>query len=399
MNAKIKIVSLINELLFGGDENRLLSFSRTIDRSRFDHRVICIKRPNVEVESYYGTMRGQYSAAGIDVVDLGEGHPNEHVRAGSPALVFNRAMMFVRTLGTFAHYLRMHGIDVIDAHLGPGNLVGVAAARLTGTPVTVTTYDVEQWQPLWLWRRVHPAVLRHASAVITDSEACGNDLRSFMRRPNAAITIIPNGIDPPETNRTREEMRRDLGLPEDPRVRVIGQVATLMPSKGQMVLVDAAKAVLQRVPDTAFLIVGYPRDHSYKDALIRRAEDLGIRDRVRVTGYPGNIGDVWKAIDIHAHPTLLDSLPQAIMEAMSLGLPSVVTPIKGIPTMVEHDKTGLIVRVRDPDALALALIRLLEEPTTAQRIGGAARDRYRSRYTTEIMTRSLENVFANLAGA
>jgi glycosyltransferase involved in cell wall biosynthesis len=399
VSVKIKIVSLINELLFGGDENRLLSFSRTIDRSRFDHRVICIKRPNADIESFYGTMRGHYAAAGIELVDLGEGHPNEHVRAGSPVLMFNRTTMLAQSLSRFARYVRQHAIDVIDAHLGPGNLVGVAAGKLTRTPVAVTTYHVESWQPLWLWRRVHPSVLRKASAVITDSEACGNDLRSFMRRPNATITIIPNGIDPPASDRSRGEMRRALRLPEDPRVRVIGQVATLMPSKGQMVLVDAAKTILRRVPNAAFLIVGFPRDHSYKEALIRHAEELGILDRVRVVSYPGNIGDVWKAIDIHAHPTLLDSLPQAIMEAMSLGLPSVVTPIAGIPTMIDHNKTGLIVPARDPDALALALIRLLDEPLTAQRLGGAAFDRYRNGYTTEIMTRSLENLFARLVGA
>jgi glycosyltransferase involved in cell wall biosynthesis len=399
VSAKIKIVSLINELLFGGDENRLLSFSRAIDRSRFDHRVICIKRPDVDIESFYGTMRGHYAASGIEVIDLDEGHPNENIRAGSPALAFNRATMLARTLSRFARYLRSHSIDVVDGHLGPGNLVGVAAGKLTRTPVAVTTYHVEQWEPLWLYRRVHPSVLRTASAVITDSEACGDELRAFMHRPNATITVIPNGIEPPASNRSRGEMRRVLGLPEDPHVRVIGQVATLIPSKGQMVLVDAAKRILRSIPNVAFLIVGFPRDHAYKDALVRRADNLGILDRVRVASYPGNIGDVWKAIDIHAHPTLLDSLPQAIMEAMSLGLPSVVTPIKGIPTMIQHDKTGMIVPAGDSDALALALIQLLDEPARAQRLGCAALDTYRKRYTTEIMTRSLEKLFANLAGA
>lgn len=399
MTERIKVVSLINEFLFGGDENRLLSLSRSIDRSRFDHRVMCIKRSDPDVESFYGTMRGHYAAAGIDVIDLDEGHPNEHLRAGSPRILLNRLTMLGRTLGRFSRYIRQHAIDVVDAHLGPGSLVGVAAGKVTHTPVAVTTYHVESWQPLWLWRRVHPSVLRSASAVITDSESCGNDVRAFMRRPKAAITIIPNGIDPPASERSRTEMRNALGLPDDPKIRVIGQVATLMASKGQTVLVDAAKIVLQRVPTAAFLIVGYPRDHAYRDALVRRAEELGISARVRVTGFPGNIGDVWKAIDIHAHPTLLDSLPQAIMEAMSLGLPSVVTPIAGIPTMVDDEKTGLIVPAGDPEALAAALIRLLEDPAMAQRLGRAAFERYRSNYTTEIMTRSLERVFARLAHA
>ncbi len=399
MGAKIKIVSLINELLFGGDENRLLAFSREIDRSRFDHRVICIKQPGADVDAFFGTMRRHYAEAKIEVTDLGEAHPNAGLRAGNPMLIVNRATMFARTLGRFAHYIRRHAIDVVDAHLGPGNLIGVAAGNLTRTPVAVTTYHVEQWDPPWLWRRVHPSTLRGASAVITDSEACANDVRAFMRRPNAAIAIIPNGIEPPASDTSRSEIRRALGLPEDPSVQVIGQVATLTPSKGQMVLLDAAQTVLRRVPAAAVLLVGFPRDQSFKQALIEHAEQLGIADRVRIVSYPGNIGDVWRAIDIHVHPTLLDSLPQAIIEAMSLGLPSVVTPTGGIPTLVGHETTGLIVPAGDSGALAQALIRLLEEPSTVRRLGAAARDRYRNGYTAAIMTRSLENLFAKLAGA
>jgi L-malate glycosyltransferase len=399
LSARIKVVSLMNELLFGGDENRLLSMSRTIDKTRFDHRVITIKRPDAEFESYFGTMRGLYAAAGIEVDDLGEGYPNAHIRHGNPALVFNRATMLARTLNHFSRYVRRHRIDVIDAHLGPGNLVGVAAGKLTRTPVAVTTYHAEPWEPRWLWRRVHASVLRGATAVITDSEACADTLRSFMGRPKAAIKIITNGLDPPSSGLTRVAMRRSLGLPDDPRLRVIGQVATLLPTKGQMVLVEAAKIVLSAAPDVAFLIVGFPRDPAYRDALIRRAEELGIQNHVRIVCYPGPIGDVWKAIDIHTHPTLLDSLPQAIMEAMSLGLPSVVTPIAGIPTMIDDEKTGLIVRAGDPGDLARALLRLLGDEETARRLGAAASQRFRERYTTEIMTRSLEDLFAGMAGA
>lgn len=399
MSGKIKIASIVNELLFGGDENRLLSFSRAIDRTRFDHRVVCIKRPDPAVESFYGTMRGHYAAAGIPVVDLDEGHPNESLPAGSPLLVLNRMTMLARTLGRFSHYLRHENIDVVDAHLGPGNLIGVVAGTLTRTPVAVTTYHVEQWDPLWLWARVHPSTLRSAAAVITDSQACSDKLRSFMRRPDAPVAIIPNGVEPPASDLSRAQARHALGLPEDPRVLVIGQVATLLPTKGQMVLADAAKTVVRRFPDAAFLMVGFPRDHSYREALIRHVEELGLADRIRVINYPGDIGDVWKAIDIHVHPTLLDSLPQAIIEAMSLGLPSVVTPVGGIPTLVDHDVTGLIVPSGDPDALALALLRLLHEPATAQRLGAAALARHRNSYTIDRMTTSLENLFARLAHA
>lgn len=398
MKQRIRVVSLINELLFGGDESRLLSFSRTVNAKEFDHRVICVKRPDRDFDSRNGTMRALYADAGIPVTDLGEGYPNLATDTARPVKALNRSLMLSRSVARFCRYLREHRIDVIDAHLGSGSLVGTISGALMRVPVTITTYQVEQWEPLWLWRRVHPAVLRGAGAVITDSHACAQSVRSFMRRPDAEVRVIPNGIEPPSSARSREEMRKALGLPVDPRVRVIGQVATLLPSKGQSVLLEAASRVLAEESDVAFLLLGYPRGgSSYADDLREQAKRLGIDGRVRICGYPGNNGDVWKVIDIHTHPTELDSLPQAIIEAMSLGIPSVVTPTGGIPTMVDHDRTGLIVPARDPAALAAALVRLLREPQTALRLGRAAQDRYRQRYTTAIMTSALETLFARLA--
>jgi glycosyltransferase involved in cell wall biosynthesis len=398
MKRKIGVASLINELLFGGDESRLLSFSRTVNSDQFAHHVVCVKRPNRDFDSRHGTLREQYVDAGIRVTDLGEGYPNLGAGRTSPLAPVHRSVMLARSIARFCRYIREHRIDVIDAHLGSGSLVGMISGALMRVPVTITTYQVEQWDPIWLWRRVHPTVLRAAKAVITDSEACAQSVKSFMRHAGAQVRVIPNGIEPPSSARSRAEMRKELGLPEDPRVRIVGQVATLLPTKGQEVLLDAARTVLDQERDVAFLLVGFRRGGStYADDLQRQAERLGISDRVRIRGYAGNIADVWRVIDVHAHPTQLDSLPQAIMEAMSLGLPSVVTPVGGIPTLVEHDRTGLVVPPRDAKALAGALLRLLREPQTAARLGHAARERYRERYTTRAMTSALENVFASLA--
>src|SRR4051812_4661277 len=231
MRRKIKIASLINELLFGGDENRLLSFSRTIDTDEFDHQVVCVKQQNREFDGRYGTMREHYERAGIHVVDLGEGYPNLAARRPGPVVALDRARMLMRSVARFCRFVRENRIDVIDAHLGSGSLIGAIAGALTGVPVAITTYQVEQWEPLWLWRRVHPAVLRSAAAVITDSAACAHSVESFMGREDGSAIVIPNGIEPPSPTRPEQEVRSALGLPEDRQVRVVAQIATLLPTK------------------------------------------------------------------------------------------------------------------------------------------------------------------------
>jgi glycosyltransferase involved in cell wall biosynthesis len=105
---------------------------------------------------------------------------------------------------------------------------------------------------------------------------------------------------------------------------------------------------------------------------------------------------VWKAIDLHAHPSLFDSLPNAIIEGMSLGKPAVVTSVGGIPEMVEHEKTGLIVRPGDAQELSRQLLRLLRDKDSARSFGEAARLRYEERCRPEIMTKNIQNLFMEI---
>jgi glycosyltransferase involved in cell wall biosynthesis len=148
------------------------------------------------------------------------------------------------------------------------------------------------------------------------------------------------------------------------------------------------------------LLVGYEREQQGYGARLRAtAEALGVGDNVVIGPYPGPIGDVWQTVDIHAHPTMLDSLPNAILEGMSLGKPVVASAIAGIPTLVAHERTGIVVPLDDVPALADALIRLLDQPEMARAFGEAARRRFDERYTQELLARRMEALFSELAAA
>ncbi|MGA7929424.1 MAG: glycosyltransferase family 4 protein [Candidatus Sulfotelmatobacter sp.] len=106
-----------------------------------------------------------------------------------------------------------------------------------------------------------------------------------------------------------------------------------------------------------FLMVGYERsEEGYRELLFRRAASLGIADHVRVEGYPGPIGDVWNSIDIHVHASQFDSLPNALLEAMSLGKPSVITSVGGVPEVVNHKVNGFLAASNDSEQLAEGLL-------------------------------------------
>ena len=392
MTKKINVLSFSTDLHFGGDENRILTLARSIDSSRFTHVVATINRADPELDQAFGTMRQQFADAGISVIDLGEVH-SKGKPAIRPVQLARTGRVLSRVIKKLAMLVQRHDIDLIDAHTS-ANQIGVLAGVITRTPTLVTLYGHEQ---RFLPRLLSPVILGMADAVVTDSHAICNRLKRVMIRPELKTHVIPNGMTRPSPTHDRAEMMRKLGLPGDPNTQVIGQVSALVPYKGHRVLLAAAKSVLEKVPNSAFLLVGYSRDAgSYQKDLEKEIVDMGMSDRVRLLNYPGYIGDVWNAIDIHVHASLLDSLPNAIIESMSLAKPAVATSVGGIPEIIEHERTGLIVPPGVPDALARALLRLLREPELAQRLGAAARDRYEERYRPEVMTTRLESLFADL---
>jgi L-malate glycosyltransferase len=398
MSKRLRVLSLIDNLQFGGDENRLLAFARTIDRRRFDHVVVTISRANAEFDRRYGGMRQQYADAGVDIIDLGEKHSTTKPSSVRPLQLARTGVALLRVAQKLNRLIRERKIDLVSIHLNSANPLGVLVGLAAGARTIVTTYHAGSYtkEPIRL-RLARHLTLGAADAVVTDSEARAREIQDCLFRSPSKVRVIPNGVRPPSTLRTTEEMRRALGLPTDPKVKIVGQVSRLMEFKGHRVLLSAARSVLEKERDVAFLLVGYSkRGDGYKESLEKEVADLGISDRVRIIGYPGYIGDVWRAIDIHVHASLFDSLPNAIIESMSLAKPAVVTSVGGITEMVEHEKTGLVVPPGDPRALSEGLLRLLRSPDEARRLGEAARKRYEERCRPDIMTRRLEDLFIDL---
>jgi glycosyltransferase involved in cell wall biosynthesis len=392
----MRILSFTSDLHFGGTATRLLGLGRSIDRNRFDYAVVTLKGPDPSLNPLYGSMHAQFVEAGIEVIHLDgaySGTNTSHVRRHQAV---RAGMVLSSSVQKLNRIIRDRGIDLVDNHLVVANLIGVLAGKTARARTVVTLYAAQRWKP-FLLRLSEQFVLGVADAVVTDSQARCADLRRWMIRSHPRLTVIPNPIFQPSSLKVSSEMRRLLGLPEDPNVRVIGQVSRLIPIKGHKVLLAAARLVLDQEPDTAFLLVGYDEAAgSYKRCLEQEADNLGIANRVRIVSYPGYIGDVWKVIDIHAHASLVDSLPSTLIEGMSLGKPAVVTSVGGIPEVVENDKTGLLVPPGDPKALSTALLRLLREPETARRLGEDAKKRYEELFRPEIVTRKLENLFEDL---
>ncbi|HEY3676456.1 MAG TPA: glycosyltransferase family 4 protein [Candidatus Tumulicola sp.] len=398
MKRRIGILSVVNSFAYGGDEHRMLSFARHIDRRRFDHRIAVIKSPDAGIDSLYGSLRQEYESARIPLIDLGVKRPGNGLGRNVLHRFPRSAIGFATAINRLARLVREHDIDIVDGHIGTGNQAAVAVGRLTGRPASITTYHGEFFEPRPLWHIVQQITLRGANVIITDSEQRAEAMRTFLRRRRQLITIIPNGVAAEPPRRPAHEVSAELGIPNEPGRVVIGQIAGMIPIKGWTTLLEAATLVLARDPKAFFVCVGQSRsDPAFGTALRESAERQGVANRVRILSYPGHNADVWQLFDIHVHASHFDSLPNAIIEGMAYGKPAVVTDVGDCARTVIDGVSGFVVPPRDARALTDALLRLLSDPGLRERFGREARNRYLARHRPERMTAALEALFERMA--
>jgi glycosyltransferase involved in cell wall biosynthesis len=151
---------------------------------------------------------------------------------------------------------------------------------------------------------------------------------------------------------------------------VLGGVGRLVDRKGFRYLIEAMPRVLERHSQVTVALVG---DGPLRKELEDLAATLGIGKRVRFLGFRRDIRYVLQAFDIFVLPSLKEGLPLTMIEAMAEGRPTVASAVDGIPTFVHHERTGLLVPPKDPEKLADALIRLLDDRSLAAQYGRSGR--------------------------
>jgi glycosyltransferase involved in cell wall biosynthesis len=185
-------------------------------------------------------------------------------------------------------------------------------------------------------------------------------------------------------------------------------VARLEPEKGHPTLLEAWPAVLEAVPDAHLLIVG---EGTQREALEAQAAALGLTSApgmhrwasnsgrgdttrsVTFTGRRDDVPAVTAALDVAVLPSYREAQGLSILEAMALSRPVVASAVGGIPEMIDHGLTGLLVPPHDPEALATSLVRLLIDHRYADAIGRAGHDLVHERFCVELMVRAVETIY------
>jgi len=174
---------------------------------------------------------------------------------------------------------------------------------------------------------------------------------------------------------------------------VVGNVAALVPHKGQRHLVEAARLVIQEMPDVRFVILG---EGELREPLERQVHEHHLQKHVLLPGFRTDVIGCIKGFDLFAMSSVTEGLGTSLLDAMACARPIVATSAGGIPEIVEDGVNGLLVPPRDHAALADAIVRMLKDPARRQRMGDAGLARVTARFTVDRMVEQTAEVYARV---
>ncbi len=287
------------------------------------------------------------------------------------------------------------GVALVHAHLEFACIIGCTLARRRHIP-SVTTQHVftsEMSGRAGARTRIEHQASRAFAASTVAVSAAGREhlLHNHRYRPEA-VTVIPNGVDQGRFRASdrdrREAARQEIDIPDGSRVLMTASV--LRSGKGIQHLIAVLPSIVDAAPDTTVVIVG---DGPYAANLHALVAESPVGHHVRFLGMRHDLEDLLPAADIFVHPTLGDVLPTAIMEAMAVGLPVVASDTGGVPELVRHGETGLLVEPGDREALADALISLLIDRSRRERFAAKGRSHIDAGFTLTHQVRSLDALY------
>lgn len=308
----------------------------------------------------------------------------------------------VRAMARLAALMKRGRFDVVQMHTSHAHTLGIVGAAFLGSgrrPRTVVSRRVD----FSIYRKsffgLNGLKYRHGvDGYITVSHAIRRVLIADGLDP-ARITCVHSGIDAgrfeieiaPEE---RAALRAELGAPG--AGPLIGNIAWFADHKGQVYLVEAAPRILAAHPDARIVLIG---DGELRSALEDRARELGVENQVLLPGWRTDIPRCLKSMDLFVMSSHLEGLGTGVLDAMAAGTPVVATGAGGIPEIVIDGETGLLVPVRDPDALAEAVVRMLDEPGLAGRCRTAGHLRVREKFSVDAMVEGTLAVYRDLLEA
>lgn len=363
---EFKVMHFVSSGGLFGAENVLLNLAENMDRQIYHPIVAAIqdgRKTNLQVAEKAREMR-------------------------IPVKVFqSKGRIDFDTINKVRRCLLAHKIDILHTHNYKSDIIGYFATRNLNVKLIATAHGyTDISNRVTIYERIDRWFLKkYFDRVVVVS---GSVLPGFTDNEKV---VIPNGINVDRFDRSAipaEEIRKQYGVNAEDLL--IGTVGRLSVEKNQKLLIEAAKKLCARDPRIKVMIIGEgPEDEDLK-TMVRLAK---LEKRIIFTGLIRNVASFYKAFDIFTLPSLTEGVPMTILEAMASRTPVVATRVGGIPQIIAHGQTGLLVNSNDVEGLCAALGDLLINPALRKSMAESAFQFVRQEYSIERMVSLYHQIY------
>lgn len=387
---KLRVLHLIKSLGRGGAEMLLPETLKVHDREHFDFHF-----------AYFLPWKDQMVTA-IEAL-------------GATAVCFevkNNLQMFQR-VGEISHYVQENQIDVIHSHLPWAGVIARLVGKKTGVPVVYTEHNKwERYNKITYWLNKLSFGWQQAAVAVSDDvqqsirKNAGLDFKQLdvaalppptipqTKAQSPYLLNILNGVNTAHFVQDEQaglQIRQELGVPAN--APVIGTVSVFRFQKRLDLWIEIAAAILQKMPDAHFILVG---DGPLKEELLAKRKELGIVERLHMPGLKTDVKPYFSAMDVYMMSSVFEGLPIALLEAMSCGCAVISTKAGGVAEVVKEGESGLLCEVDEYHQLADMGVKLLQNPDLTARLAAGARARVQSDFSINKMAKQLEELYLYL---
>lgn len=366
-----RVLYLVDTLNVGGTETQVARVALRLRSRAYDVVVGCLHAE--------GPLLGALKREGVPLVEFPK---------GKTLLSLNG----VHQLFRLARFLRRGRFHAVHAHDLWSNLLAVPAAWLARTPIIISSRrylaDLEWYTP---WRNAVMRLIYHLSTcVVVNSKSVLNLLIKRDGLPPEKIRVLNNGVDVDRfatAPSDREQLFPGIGSHSE----LIAVVANMYSRvKGHASLISAASYVCRDFPEAIFVLVG---DGKERPNLEQQVRESGLEKNFLFLGSRSDVPELLACCDLFVLPSEAEALPNALLEAMAAGLPVVGTRVGGIPEIIADGVNGLVAPPKDPQLLAEAILRALQNPRFAKKLALAGQETVRAQFGFDRLLMELEQLY------
>ena len=375
MKSKIKILHVITHLPIGGAQDNTLYTVELLDKEKYDISLCC----NLDGELVERAKKVE-AVKLFDIPFLGrEVSPYRDIRA------------FLSLYKLF----KEEDFTIIHTHSSKAGLLARLAAGLNKTPIVIHTIhgfafnDFMNGLKKNFFIYLEKLLAKWTDVLITVSNLNKKKIIDLNIAHENKIKNIYSGIDLSLfTNKRNDEFRKELNLENDHLL--LGSVGRLSNQKDPITMIEAFGIISKPFPNAHLALVG---DGELKGKILEKIDQLKLNDRIHLTGNKNNPWSVYHSMDLFIMSSIYEGLGRSITEALSCGVPVVCTDVEGVPEIVRDNITGILVRPKDSNKLADAIIRTLNDMETAKKMAEEGRRFVNDNFDVNKMVNDIDSLY------